>query len=78
MLPTERFERGLDEEDGTSGREDPRELAQRTRVVRDRTNRAMMLEETARLLLYCRQFGGELAVIPPEWVRRLEPIKDFL
>jgi len=46
-------------------------------TMRKAANRAMMLEETARLLLYCRQFGGELAVIPPEWVARLEPIKDF-
>lgn len=47
-------------------------------TMRKAANRAMMLEETARLLLYCRQFGGELAVIPPEWVEKLEPIKDFL
>jgi ribulose-5-phosphate 4-epimerase/fuculose-1-phosphate aldolase len=47
-------------------------------TMRKAANRAMMLEETARLLLYCRQFGGELAVIPPEWVEKLAPIKDFL
>lgn len=47
-------------------------------TMRKAANRAMMLEETARLLLYCRQFGGELAVIPPDWVEKLEPIKDFL
>jgi len=47
-------------------------------TMRKAANRAMMLEETARLLLYCHQFGGELAVIPPEWVANLEPIKDFL
>lgn len=47
-------------------------------TMRKAANRAMMLEETARLLLYARQFGGELTVIPPEWVQRLEPIKDFL
>jgi hypothetical protein len=31
----------------------------------------MMLEETAKLLLYCRQFGGEMTVLPTEWVERL-------
>ena len=47
-------------------------------TMRKAANRAMMLEETARLMLYCKQFGGELAVISPEWVEKLEPIKDFL
>lgn len=47
-------------------------------TMRKAANRAVMLEETARLLLYCRQFGGEVAVIPPDWVARLEPIKDFI
>jgi ribulose-5-phosphate 4-epimerase/fuculose-1-phosphate aldolase len=47
-------------------------------TMRKAGTRAMMLEETARLLLYCRQFGGDVAMIPPEWVARLEPIKDFL
>lgn len=47
-------------------------------TMRKAANRAVMLEETARLLLYCKQFGGEVAVIPPDWVERLAPIKDFL
>jgi ribulose-5-phosphate 4-epimerase/fuculose-1-phosphate aldolase len=47
-------------------------------TMRKAANRAVMLEETARLLLYCRQFGGEMAVIPPDWVAKLDPIKDFL
>jgi L-fuculose-phosphate aldolase len=47
-------------------------------TMRKAANRAVMLEETARLLLYCRQFGGEVAVIPPDWVARLAPIKEFL
>jgi ribulose-5-phosphate 4-epimerase/fuculose-1-phosphate aldolase len=47
-------------------------------TMRKAANRAVMLEETARLMLYCRQFGGEMAVIPPDWVQKLEPIKDFL
>ena len=40
------------------------------KTMRDAATRAMMLEETAKLFLYCKQFGGELAVIPPEWVER--------
>ena len=47
-------------------------------TMRKAANRAVMLEETARLFLYCKQFGGEVAVIPPDWVTRLAPIKDFL
>ena len=47
-------------------------------TMRKAANRAVMLEETARLFLYCKQFGGDVAVIPPDWVAKLEPIKDFL
>jgi len=47
-------------------------------TMRKAANRAVMLEETARLFLYCKQFGGELTVIPPDWVERLLPIKDFI
>ena len=47
-------------------------------TMRKAANRAVMLEETARLYLYCKQFGGEVAVIPPDWVAKLAPIKDFL
>jgi L-fuculose-phosphate aldolase len=47
-------------------------------TMRKAANRAVMLEETARLFLYCRQFGGEVAVIPPDWVEKLAPIKDFI
>ncbi len=48
------------------------------KTMRDAATRAMMLEETARILLYCKQFGGELAVIPPEWVERLAGLASFL
>jgi hypothetical protein len=37
-----------------------------------------MIEETAKLYLYCKQFGGDLAVIPPEWVERLSGFASFL
>src|SRR5262249_30206072 len=33
------------------------------KTMRDAANRAMMLEETAKLVIYCKQFGGELALI---------------
>ena len=46
--------------------------------MRDAATRAMMLEETAKILLYCRQFGGELTLIPPEWVERLAQLSSFL
>jgi L-fuculose-phosphate aldolase len=48
------------------------------KTMRDAATRTMMLEETARILLYCKQFGGELAVIPDEWVERLASLASFL
>ena len=48
------------------------------KTMRDAATRAMMLEETAKILLYCRQFGGELTVIPNEWVERLAAFASFL
>src|SRR5438552_13585400 len=48
------------------------------KTMRDAATRAMMLEETAKILLYCKQFGGELTVIPPEWVERLAGIASFM
>jgi ribulose-5-phosphate 4-epimerase/fuculose-1-phosphate aldolase len=47
-------------------------------TMRKAANRAIMLEETARILLYCKQFGGEVTLIPPDWVEKLGPIKDFI
>jgi len=38
----------------------------------------MMLEETAKLVLLARQFGGEITLIPPEWVERLASFASFL
>ena len=48
------------------------------KTMRDAATRTMMLEETARILLYCKQFGGELALIPNEWVERLASLASFL
>lgn len=48
------------------------------KTMRDAATRAMMLEETAKPLLYGKQFGGELALIPNEWVERLASVASFL
>jgi autoinducer 2 (AI-2) kinase len=48
------------------------------KTMRDAATRAMMLEETAKLVLYCKQFGGELALVPTEWVERLAGFASFL
>jgi ribulose-5-phosphate 4-epimerase/fuculose-1-phosphate aldolase len=48
------------------------------KTMHDAAKRAMMLEETAKVLLYCKQFGGELTVIPDEWVQSLAGIREFL
>src|SRR5262245_41798013 len=48
------------------------------KTMRDAATRAMMLEETAKILLYCKQFGGELTVIPNEWVERLSQFANFV
>ena len=46
--------------------------------LRRAATRAAMIEETARLQLYIRQFGGTVSLLPDEWVKKLAPIKDFL
>ena len=48
------------------------------KTMRDAATRAMMLEETAKLFLYAKQFGGEMTVIPPNWVEQLAGIATFL
>lgn len=39
---------------------------------------AAMLEETAKILLYCKQFGGEMTVIPPAGIEQLADLEDFI
>ena len=46
--------------------------------LRKAATRAMLLEETAKIALYCKQFGGAVSVIPPDWVERLAPLADFI
>jgi ribulose-5-phosphate 4-epimerase/fuculose-1-phosphate aldolase len=48
------------------------------KTMRDAATRAMMIEETAKLVLYCKQFGGDVALIPDEWVERLASFANFL
>ncbi len=46
--------------------------------LRKAATRAMMLEETAKIVLYCKQFGGTVTLLPDEWVQRLAPLADFI
>ncbi len=48
------------------------------KTLRDAASRAMNLEETAKIVLYCKQFGGEMQLMPDEWVERLASIADFI
>jgi autoinducer 2 (AI-2) kinase len=48
------------------------------KTLRDAATRAMNLEETAKIVLYCKQFGGELTLLPDEWVERLAQFADFV
>ena len=46
--------------------------------LRKAATRAMILEETAKIVLYCKQFGGTVSVLPDEWIERLAPLADFI
>jgi L-fuculose-phosphate aldolase len=46
--------------------------------LRKAATRAMMLEETAKIVLYCKQFGGTVSLLPDEWIERLAPLADFV
>jgi len=46
--------------------------------LRDAATRAMILEETAKIVLYMKQFGGEVSVIPPDWVEQLAQLANFI
>jgi L-fuculose-phosphate aldolase len=46
--------------------------------LRKAATRAMLLEETAKIVLYCKQFGGTLTLLPDEWVERLAPLGEFI
>lgn len=46
--------------------------------LRKAATRAMLIEETAKIVLYCKQFGGTLTLLPDEWVEQLAPLADFV
>jgi L-ribulose-5-phosphate 4-epimerase len=48
------------------------------KTLRKAAVRAMLLEETAKICLYVKQFGGTVSCIPDEWVERLAPLADFI
>jgi autoinducer 2 (AI-2) kinase len=46
--------------------------------LRSAATRAMMIEETAKLALYVKQFGGEVSVIPDPWVKQIGAYREFM
>ena len=46
--------------------------------LRKAATRAMMLEETAKIVLYTKQFGGTVTLLPNEWIDRLAALADFV
>jgi hypothetical protein len=34
--------------------------------------------ETAKIVMYCKQFGSSITLIPDEWVEQLVPLADFV
>jgi len=48
------------------------------KTLRKAAVRAMLLEETAKICLYVKQFGGTVSYVPDEWVERLAPLADFI
>ena len=46
--------------------------------LRDAATRAMVLEETAKIVLYVKQFGGEMSVSPPDWVEQLAQLPGVI
>jgi ribulose-5-phosphate 4-epimerase/fuculose-1-phosphate aldolase len=48
------------------------------KTLRKAATRAMLLEETAKIVLYTKQFGGEVSYLPDEWVEKLAEFADFV
>ena len=46
--------------------------------LRKAATRAMLIEETAKIQLYMKQFGGEVSLVPDEWVKQLAKYADFM
>ncbi len=47
-------------------------------TLRKAATRAMMLEETAKVVLYTKQFGGTVTLLPDEWIGRLAAAAEFI
>jgi L-ribulose-5-phosphate 4-epimerase len=48
------------------------------RDLREAAALSMVLEETAKIVLYVKQFGGEVSLIPPEWVEQIARLSHFV
>jgi L-fuculose-phosphate aldolase len=48
------------------------------KTLRDASTRAMMLEETAKIVLYTKQFGGTVTLLPNEWIEQLASLAEFI
>jgi ribulose-5-phosphate 4-epimerase/fuculose-1-phosphate aldolase len=46
--------------------------------LRDAATRAMLLEETAKIVLYVKQFGGTVSLLPDEWIEQLAQLAEFI
>jgi L-fuculose-phosphate aldolase len=46
--------------------------------LRKAATRASMIEETAKLALYVKQFGGTVSLVPEAGIERLASITDFI
>ena len=46
--------------------------------LRKAATRAMLIEETAKIHLYMKQFGGEVALLPDQWIAELSKYADFV
>jgi L-ribulose-5-phosphate 4-epimerase len=46
--------------------------------LRKAATRAAMIEETARVALYVKQFGGAVSFLPDDWIERLAPLDEFI
>jgi L-ribulose-5-phosphate 4-epimerase len=45
---------------------------------RDAATLAMVLEETAKIVLYVKQFGGDVSLIPSHWVEQVAQLIHFV
>ena len=46
--------------------------------LRQAATRALMLEETAKIVLYTKQFGGAVTLLPDDWISRLAAAAEFI